>query len=87
MLSAIILGGIMKKFGKCFLSTLVAVSLVGCSSSSSTYTAGTYTAEAEGYGGTVSVTITTDTSSITDVEITGDKETPTVGGSSFRRTH
>lgn len=72
----------MKKIEKMFLSALVAVSLVGCSSSS-TYTAGTYTAEADGYGGVVTVEITTDSSSIKEIVITGDKETPTVGGAAL----
>ena len=47
------------------------------------YTAGTYTGEAVGYGGTVSVTITTDANNITDVMITGDQETPAVGGAAL----
>ena len=47
------------------------------------YTAGTYTGEAVGYGGTVSVTITTDANNITDVKITGDQETPAVGGAAL----
>ena len=50
---------------------------------SGVYTAGTYTGEAMGYGGTVTVTITTDASSITDVKVTGDQETPAVGGAAL----
>lgn len=45
-----------------------------------TFVPGTYTGEGQGYGGTVVVTLTTDSSSITDVKVTGDKETPNVGG-------
>ncbi len=44
------------------------------------YTPGTYTGEAEGFGGTVTVTITTDENSITEVAVAGDDETPSVGG-------
>lgn len=44
------------------------------------YTPGTYTGTGQGYGGAVTVTITTDANSITDVVVTGDQETPTVGG-------
>ena len=44
------------------------------------YTPGTYTGEAAGYGGNVSVTITVDASSITDVTVEGADETPTIGG-------
>lgn len=45
-----------------------------------TFVPGTYTGEGQGYGGTVVVTLTTDSSTITDVKVTGDKETPNVGG-------
>lgn len=70
---------------------LCCVMMAGCSSTASTsetsasgtYTAGTYTGEAQGYGGTVSVSITTDASSITEVTITGDDETPNVGGAAL----
>ena len=47
------------------------------------YTPGTYTGEAQGYGGKVMVAITTDADSITDVKITGDDETPAVGGAAL----
>lgn len=47
------------------------------------YTAGTYTASEQGFGGTVEVTITTSDSEITEVAIKGDGETPTVGGAAF----
>ena len=74
------------------ISTLLltgALMLSGCSSASenadtsATYTPGTYTGQAQGYGGTVSVTITTDDTTITDVTITGDDETPNVGGAAL----
>ncbi len=44
------------------------------------FTPGTYTAEAQGFGGMVTVTITVSEDQITDVVITGDAETPTLGG-------
>ncbi len=44
------------------------------------YISGTYTAQAQGYGGTVEVTMTFDETRITDVKIVGDKETAGVGG-------
>jgi uncharacterized protein with FMN-binding domain len=47
------------------------------------YTAGTYTGEGHGFGGVVTVTITTDGSTITDVKAQGDDETPTVGGAAL----
>ena len=43
----------------------------------------TLTAEAPGFGGAVSVTITIDDGDITDAEIIGDSETPTVGGAAL----
>ena len=46
-----------------------------------TYTPGEYTGEAQGFGGKVSVTIKVDESKITDVTVTGNDETPEIGGS------
>lgn len=43
------------------------------------YTAGTYTAEAQGYGGPVKVELTVSESAITEVKITGDDETDGIG--------
>lgn len=56
------------------------LTLCGGAYAETSYTPGEYTGEAQGFGGTVSVTITTDESTITDVTVTGDSETPTVGG-------
>ena len=47
------------------------------------FTPGTYTGEAQGYGGPVVVELTTSDTSITDVKITGDQETPAVGGAAL----
>ena len=69
----------MKNFGKVVLAGMMAVSVAACSGKG-TYTPGTYTGEAQGFGGTVSVTITVDANKITDVTVKGDKETKTVGG-------
>lgn len=54
---------------------VIAMSLSGCAKSGSKYVAGTYTGEAEGFGGTVKVTITVSDSKIEKVDVTGDKET------------
>ena len=43
----------------------------------------TVTAEADGFGGKVSVTLTVEDSKIVDAAITGDAETPTVGGAAL----
>ena len=42
-----------------------------------------YTASADGFGGPVEVTLTVDEGTITDVSITGDGETPDVGGAAI----
>ena len=52
-------------------------------SASGTYTAGTYTGEGQGFGGAVTVAITVDADSITDVKIEGADETPNIGGAAF----
>lgn len=71
----------MKKIIKTSVACLMTLSaLAGCSSKSGTYTAGSYTGEAQGFGGTISVTITTDTDKITDVKVVGDSETAEIGG-------
>ena len=44
------------------------------------FTPGTYEAEAQGFGGPVKVVITVSENMITDVVITGDSETPALGG-------
>ena len=60
----------MKKFYSSLLCCLLVLS--GCSSAEKIYTAGTYTASANGFGGEVSVTIEVDESKIVDVTIVGD---------------
>lgn len=47
------------------------------------YTAGTYSASEQGFGGPVKVTITVSESEITDVAIEGGSETPTIGGAAL----
>ena len=79
----------MKKLISVLVSGLMAVSLAACSSTPSVkeetgiYTPGTYTAEAEGFGGTVTVTLTVDANSITDAVLEGAGETPSVGGAAL----
>lgn len=43
----------------------------------------TYTAEAPGFGGAVTVTLTVEDGKITDATVTGDSETPEVGGAAL----
>lgn len=76
----------MKKLLGLVMSLAMVLSLGACSSSTEetgTYTPGTYTGEAQGYGGTVTVTVTTDANQITEVTIEGPDETPTVGGAAL----
>lgn len=69
------------------VSALLLPALSGCQRSgpngAGTYTPGTYTGSAQGYGGTVTAEITVDANAITDVKLTGDSETPTVGGAAL----
>lgn len=44
------------------------------------YVAGSYTGESRGFGGKITVTITVDAKTITNVEITHKNETPGMGG-------
>ena len=71
---------------KKLVSLLLSLCLVlGCAAVASAdgYTPGTYEATAQGFGGDVKVSVTVDDSAITAVEITGDAETPTVGGAAI----
>ena len=74
----------MRKLFSSMLALFMAFSVAGCSSNTpsetGTFKAGTYSASEQGFGGEVTVTITTDTSKITDVVIVGEKETPEKGG-------
>jgi fumarate reductase flavoprotein subunit len=74
---------------------LVVTGLIGCASTGSASgsgstvsmgtASGTASAAAQGFGGTVTVSITMADGYITDVRITGDNETPTVGGIALAR--
>ena len=74
----------MRKLFSSMLALFMAFSVAGCSSNTpsetGTFKAGTYSASEQGFGGEVTVTITTNTSKITDVVIVGEKETPEKGG-------
>ena len=49
------------------------------------YTPGTYEGTARGYGGDITVTVTVDANAITDVQITGDSETPGIGSNAVEQ--
>ena len=58
------------------------VKLVGVDgiTAAASYTPGTYTGTAMGFGGPVTVEATVSADAITEVKVTGDDETPTIGG-------
>lgn len=65
----------MKRLCGLLMTLLMVVSMVGCSSKSTT---GTSTAK--GFGGDVTVTVTLDGDKIIDVKASGEAETPEIGG-------
>lgn len=75
----------MKKVVCLCMSLMMALSLSACTKEDETgiYTPGTYTGEAQGYGGSVTVTVTMDANSITDITIEGSDETPAIGGAAL----
>ena len=71
----------MKKLLASLLCTLMLLSMVTVGAyAAGPYNPGEYTGTAQGFGGEVSVTVTVDENAITDVQIVGDSETPTIGG-------
>ena len=57
---------------------LASVMLLSCAGAYA-YTAGSYEAEAKGFGGAVKVIVTVDGEKITDVTVTGESETAGIG--------
>lgn len=49
------------------------------------YTPGTYTGSAQGFGGEIKATVIITESGIEAVELTGDDETPEIGGSALKK--
>lgn len=49
------------------------------------FTPGTYEASAQGFGGAINVAVTVDEEAITAIEITGDGETPALGGAAIEQ--
>lgn len=78
----------MRKLAAVGISALLALSLAGCAGSStaandSGLNDGTYTSQQQGFGGPVTVTLTIADGKISDVELVGDSETPSVGGAAL----
>lgn len=80
----------MKKNGILACVLAGALLLSGCNASfgsgeAGQYTPGTYEATAQGYGGTVKVTMTFDAGSITDVKAEGESETEGIGSKAIEQ--
>ena len=80
----------MKKILALLLCVSLCFGLFGCSQKAQsgtegTYTPGTYTGTAKGFGGDVTVTITVDDSAITDVTAEGAAETEGVGSNAIEQ--
>ncbi|HWQ51037.1 MAG TPA: FMN-binding protein [Terriglobales bacterium] len=69
----------MKKTLFPLLALVLCFGLAACTTTEPTYTAGTYEATADGYGGDVTVKMVFDADKITSVEATGASETSGVG--------
>jgi len=74
-----------KRITAMVLASALCLSLAACQSGekepeAGIYTAGTYEASAQGYGGAVKVTMTFDENNVTDVKIDASSETPALGG-------
>ena len=69
----------MKKLFTLLMALLLVITLGACSSGGNK----TFEGEAEGFGGPVKVKVTLDGEKITNIDVTADKETPTVGGAAI----
>lgn len=67
------------------LAVVFMLAAVAVSASAATYTPGEYEASAQGFGGTVSVKVTVDEETVTAAEITGENETPSLGGAAIEQ--
>ena len=74
-----------KRILSLLLISALALTLAACSGKpkEGAYTPGTYEGKAQGYGGAVVVSVTVDEAGITGATITGDQETPSVGGAAL----
>ena len=75
----------MKKIGKLLLSSMMALSLVACSSSTGAGVSGTFTGTAKGLGGDVTVTLTLKDSVITEATAEGKDETEGIGSKAIEQ--
>ena len=72
----------MKKLASVVLASAMAV-VPFAAGLAATFTPGEYEASAQGFGGTVTVKVTVDEEKVTAVTVTGEGETPTLGGAAI----
>ena len=72
----------MKKFVSLLLILMLAI-VPFTAVNAATFTPGEYEATAQGFGGDVTVKVTVDENAVTAVEITGEDETPALGGAAI----
>ena len=75
----------MRKILSLVLCTCLLLSLAVCSYAADPLNPGTYEASAQGFGGTVKVTMTFDAEKVTDVVVEGSGETPSIGGAAIEQ--
>ena len=73
----------MKKYLSLLLALVMVLSMMSFAHAEGAFTPGTYEAKAEGFGGDVKAVVTVDENVITAIEITGDGETPGLGGAAM----
>ena len=75
----------MRKILSLVLCACLVLSLTVCSLADDALTPGTYEASAQGFGGAVSVSLTLDAEKVTEAVVTGEGETPSVGGAAIEQ--
>ena len=66
-----------------FAAAMMLAALPLAAGSAAGFTAGEYEASAQGFGGPVTVKVTVDADTVTAVEVTGEGETPALGGAAI----
>ena len=75
----------MRRILSLVLCACLMLTLTVCSYAASPLNPGTYEASAQGFGGTVTVTLTFDAEKVTEAVVVGSGETPSVGGAAIEQ--
>ena len=75
----------MRKILSLVLCACLMLSLTVCSFAADALNPGTYEASAQGFGGTVTVTLTFDAEKVTEAVVVGSDETPSIGGAAIEQ--